>query len=61
MDKFLEAMANGSAYGLQEILKPPKISAVKNKLLWVINEDNVLKITETYDPPYTNDFDLELY
>lgn len=60
MDKVLETMANGSTYLLQEGLAPPKISAESHKLLWIINEADVLKIAETYGPPYEPDSEIDL-
>jgi hypothetical protein len=60
MDKVLETMANGSTYVLNEGLELPKISFESRKILWIIQETEVLALADTYGPPYDLDPDYDL-
>ena len=60
MDKVLETMANGSTYVLNEGLELPKISFESRKILWIIQETEVLALADTFGPPYDLDPDSDL-
>ena len=55
LDKVMETLQNGSTYTLTEGLEPPKILSESKKLLWLINEVEVLQIADAYGPPYDLD------